>query len=130
MRTQAIPVASLDDLVLFRAEFYDCLSARADALFELTDAVLCTGGPVTTLVELCLAGVHRRGHGALYDGMNAGRVEIARLRRVAGPYCAATRWRWADQASRRCQHWLRPAAETSDERLFCHTTPEGKVRRR
>lgn len=82
---QAIPVASLDDLVLFRAEFYDCLSARADALFELTDAVLCTGGPVTTLVELCLAGVHRRGHGALYDGMNAGRVEIARLRRVAGP---------------------------------------------
>lgn len=60
--------ASLDDLARFRVDFYGCLTARADALFELTDAVLCAEGPVRTLVELCLAGVHRRGHGALYDG--------------------------------------------------------------
>ncbi len=35
------------DLVGFRREFYACLTARADALFELTDAVLCADGPVT-----------------------------------------------------------------------------------
>lgn len=29
----------------FRVEFYECLYARSDALFELTDAVLCADGP-------------------------------------------------------------------------------------
>lgn len=32
----------------FRAGFYGCLTARADALFELTDAMLCADGPVKT----------------------------------------------------------------------------------
>jgi hypothetical protein len=34
------------DLAGFRRELYDSLTARADALFELTDAVLCADGPV------------------------------------------------------------------------------------
>ncbi|MFC3890268.1 hypothetical protein ACFOWZ_02180 [Lentzea rhizosphaerae] len=34
------------DLPWFRREFYRCLSRRADALFELCDAVLCADGPV------------------------------------------------------------------------------------
>jgi hypothetical protein len=55
----------LDDLAVFRCAFYDCLTLRADALFELTDAVLCADGPVTTLVGLTLAAEHRRGHGGL-----------------------------------------------------------------
>ncbi|TXS54759.1 transposase, partial [Streptomyces sp. sk2.1] len=46
---------ALDVLSRFRVEFYECLYARADALFELTDAVLCADGPVKTLVELSLA---------------------------------------------------------------------------
>jgi hypothetical protein len=58
---------SLDDLDTLRGAFYDCLSLRADALFELTDAVLCAEGPVSTLVGLTLTAEHRRGHGALYD---------------------------------------------------------------
>ena len=33
------------DLVWFRAAFYGCLTARADELFELTEALLCTDGP-------------------------------------------------------------------------------------
>ena len=65
------------DLARFRQVFYGCLSARADALFELTDAVLCSGGPVTSLPELSLCGVHRRGHGGMYDGLACGRVEVA-----------------------------------------------------
>ncbi len=60
------------DLARFRQVFYGCLSARADALFELTDAVLCSGGPVASLPELSLCGVHRRGHGGMYDGWRAG----------------------------------------------------------
>jgi hypothetical protein len=57
--------ASLGDLDAFRGAFYDCLSLRADALFELTDAVLCAEGPVSTLVGLSVTAEHRRGHGAL-----------------------------------------------------------------
>jgi hypothetical protein len=66
----------------FRRELYWCFAAWADALFELADAVLCADGPVKTLVGLRLAPEHQRGHGALYDAVNCGRVHIARLRRV------------------------------------------------
>ena len=44
--------AGRGDLAWFRREFYASLVARADALFELTDGVLCADGPVTSLVEL------------------------------------------------------------------------------
>ena len=71
--------ASLDDLRRFREVFYDCLLARADALFEVTDALLCVEGAVTSLVELTLTAEHRRGHGALYDGLNCGRLDTDRL---------------------------------------------------
>ena len=30
----------------FRGELFRCLTARADELFELADAVLCSDGPV------------------------------------------------------------------------------------
>ncbi|MEV6138680.1 hypothetical protein AB0L63_21980 [Nocardia sp. NPDC051990] len=46
----------------FRRSFRDCLTARAETLFELTDAVLCKNGPVTILVGLSLVGEHRRAH--------------------------------------------------------------------
>src|SRR5437763_4004405 len=74
--------AALGDLSGFREAFYPCLTARADALFELTDAMLCADGPVRSLVELSLVGEHRRGHGAMYDALNHGRVEPERLRRL------------------------------------------------
>jgi hypothetical protein len=37
-------VEPLSVLSRFRIEFYDCLYTRADTLFELTDATLCTDG--------------------------------------------------------------------------------------
>ena len=76
------PRSGRGDLAGFRREFYASLTARADALFELTDALLCADGPVTSLVELTLVAEHRRGHGAMYDALNAGRVEPERLRRA------------------------------------------------
>src|SRR6476620_6463648 len=65
----------------FRREFHTCLTARKDDIFELADAVLCADGPVRDLAGLSLAPEHRRGHGALYDAVNHGRVDIGRLRR-------------------------------------------------
>src|SRR5690348_16930005 len=69
----------------FRGEFYRCLARRGDALCGLADAVLCGDGRVGDLAHLSLVPEFGRGHGALYDGLAAGRVEIGRLRRaVAG----------------------------------------------
>jgi hypothetical protein len=43
--------------------------------------VLCADGPVKDLAALSLAPGHRRGHGALYDAVNHGRIDLGRLRR-------------------------------------------------
>ena len=56
----------------FREQLLGCLTARADALFELADAVLCADRPVRSLVQLSLEPEFRRGHGALYDALAAG----------------------------------------------------------
>ena len=93
-------VEPITGLCRFRDGFYSCLGARADAQFELTEALLCADGPVRSLVDLSLAPEHRRGHGALYDGLNHGSIEVARLRRgVAG--AAAAAGRGPDRAGRR-----------------------------
>jgi hypothetical protein len=119
-------VASLAVLSQFRTDFYHCLTARADALFELTDAVLCTDGLAKTLVDLTLAPEHRRGHGALYDGLNSGRIELARWRRSLSalplPRTAEGRIVLAVDVS----PWLRSDAPTSAERLFCHVYGRAK----
>jgi hypothetical protein len=63
----------------FREQLLGCLTARADALLELADAVLCSDRPVRSLVQLSLEPEFRRGHGALYDALAAGRVDDERL---------------------------------------------------
>jgi len=55
-----------------KEQFYACLTGRADALFELADAVLCADGPVRSLVGLSLMGVHRRGARVAVRGDGAG----------------------------------------------------------
>src|SRR5213593_3900218 len=59
----------------FRARLYACLTTRADACFELCDAILCADHAVTSLVQLSLVPAFRRGHGALYDALAAGRID-------------------------------------------------------
>jgi hypothetical protein len=70
---------ALERLREFRSRLYDCLALRADALFELADAVLCADHAVTSLVQLCLEPESTRGHGALYDALSAGRTDDERL---------------------------------------------------
>ncbi len=77
MTDRAEAFEALSDLC---EQFYRCLSARADALFEVTDALLRTDGPINTLVGLSLAPEHRRGHGAPYDALNHGRTDVESLR--------------------------------------------------
>jgi len=117
------PLAVLSRL---RREFHACLTARRDEIFELADAVLCTDGPVKTLAALSLAPEHRRGHGALYDAVNQGRIDITRLRRSLAalplPRAADGRLMLAVDVS----NWLRPGAATSPDRLFCHVYGRGK----
>jgi hypothetical protein len=110
----------------FREDFYACLHARRDELFELVDALLCADGPVTTPVDLTLLAEHRRGHGALYDALNRGRIDAGRLRRTLAalpqPKVADGRLVLAVDVS----NWLRPDAPCSAERLFCHTYGRGR----
>ena len=106
-------------LSVFRQDFYRCLTKRADAMFELCDAVLCAPGPVTSLPETMEA-VHRRGHGAMYDALAAGEVGVASLRMsLAGlvlPRTSQGRLRLAVDVTA----WPRPDAECSPQRSHCH----------
>ncbi|CAG6397594.1 transposase [Streptomyces cocklensis] len=104
----------------FREDLYACLPRRGDALFELCDAMLCDDGPVASPVDLTLLAEHRRGHGALYDALNHGRIDVDRLRKALAvlpqPKAADGRLVLAVDVSA----WLRPDAPTSPDRLFCH----------
>jgi hypothetical protein len=116
---------ALERLAGYPVGVLQCLTARADALFELTDAVLCADGPVTSLPELSLAWVFRRGHGAMYGALAEGRVDITQLRRtLAGmdlPRDAQGRlWFGVDVTP-----WPRPDAECSPGR--CHCWSPGSV---
>lgn len=119
-----VPVAAegsgLEALVAFRAGVYGCLTGWADELFELVDAVLCLDGPVTSLPELSMASVHRRGHGTLYAGLSCGSIAIGRLRMALAaldlPRSGDRQLKVAVDVS----PWPRPDAECSPERLHCH----------
>lgn len=104
----------------FREDLYACLTRRGDTMFELCDAMLCEDGPVTSPVDLTLLAEHRRGHGALYDALNQGRIDVGGLRKALAvlpqPKAADGRLVLAVDVS----PWLRPDAPTSPDRLFCH----------
>jgi DDE superfamily endonuclease len=107
-------------LAEFRWAVYRSLARWPDALFELADAVLCTPGPVTSLPELSLLGVHRRGHGSTYAALADGRVDMDRLRMaLAGldlPRGGDGQLRLAVDVT----PWPRPDAECSPQRCHCH----------
>lgn len=116
----------LAELSRFRGEFFSCLTARSDALFELADAVLCSDGPVRSMAELSLVGEHRRGHGGLYAAVSKGRIDAARMRQALAsvPLPRAAGGRLILAVDVTC--WLRPDAHTSPERILCHTYGRGK----
>ncbi|HET7517073.1 MAG TPA: transposase [Actinomycetes bacterium] len=74
-----MPTSSLARLGAFRTELHACCSRRADALFELGDALLCTQA-FSSLPHLSLEPIHRRGWGSAYAALACGRVDVERLR--------------------------------------------------
>ncbi|MDP9375486.1 MAG: transposase [Chloroflexota bacterium] len=107
-------VAAEHALRRFREDFYRCLGRRADALFELTDAIL-VGGPQPSLAYLSLAAPHRRGWGSLYAALREGQLGADRLRALLDRHAPhADQPVYAVDAS----VWPRCEAETSAERGY------------
>jgi hypothetical protein len=77
-----MPTSPLARLGAFRAELHACYSRRADALFEVGDALLCAQTPLPSLPHLSLEPVHRRGWGSVYAALARGRIDTERLRDV------------------------------------------------
>ncbi len=125
---KGLAAEAADRLREFRGELYGCFGRRADELFELTDALLCAEGPVSTLVGLCLAPEHRRGHGALYDGLNHGSVDVDRLRRRLAQLPVPRMFGGRIVLAIDATPWLRPDAPCCPQRLFCHVYGRGRGR--
>jgi len=75
-----MPSSPLVRLDRFRAELHACFTRRADALFELGDALLCAQTPLPSLPHLSLEPVHRRGWGSVYAALARGRIDTEQLR--------------------------------------------------
>ena len=105
-----------DVLRAFRQSLYECFQRRADALFELTDAVL-TASAVPSPAHLSLQPSHRRGWGSLYAALDRGRIDAEALRRLLArhplPTGSETPVFAVDMSV-----WPRCDAESSPERGF------------
>jgi hypothetical protein len=74
-----MPPSPLARLGAFRDQLHACFARRADALFELGDALLCAPA-VPSLPHLSLEPVHRRGWASIYAALASGRIQVERLR--------------------------------------------------
>jgi hypothetical protein len=73
------PATASSSLREFHARLHGGFVHRADALFELCDAILTTG-TVPYPAHLSLAPVHRRGWGSLYAALSKGAIDEEALR--------------------------------------------------
>jgi hypothetical protein len=116
--SMAVLSAAEERLAGFRAGWYGCLGRWADTLFELTDAVLCADGPVTSLPRLSLEPALRRGHGSGYAALARGRVDAGALEDLLACFRPAG---WPLVFAVDATTWPRVAAETSPGRgLYYH----------
>jgi hypothetical protein len=65
----------------FRGRLHAAFGRRTDALFEICDAILCTG-VVPSPAHLSLAAVHRRGWCSLYAALANGRIDDEKVRKL------------------------------------------------
>ncbi|MDP9792624.1 hypothetical protein J2S43_001136 [Catenuloplanes nepalensis] len=102
------------ELRRFRGEVYDCFDRRADALFDLIDGI-CEPVAVAGVAHLSLVPGARRGHGAGYAALSAGRIDEDLLRDVL-----ASAWprSWRPDFAIDGSVWARCDAECSPGRGF------------
>lgn len=106
----------MEALRAFRNEVYTLFGCRRDALFEILDAVL-SASSLETPAHLSLTPTCQRGWGSLYDALNAGTMDLARLETLVASYPRESSATWyAVDAS----VWPRCDAETSPERGYYH----------
>ena len=110
-------IQSLNDLRAFRNSLYRCFERRADALFELADALL-TASAVPSPVHLSLAPVHRRGWGSLYAALSRGRIDEGSLRELLARYACAGDASHAPVYAVDVSVWSRCDAEASPGRGY------------
>jgi hypothetical protein len=88
-----MPTFPLARLGAFRAELHACFTRRADALFELGDALLCAEA-FPSLPHLSLEPVHRRGWGSIYAALARGASTSSGYATCSlAPCHPPTRWR-------------------------------------
>ena len=111
------PSDSLDVLRTFRDSLYECFERRADALFELTDAIL-TAGVLPSPVHLSLQASHRRGWGSLYAALRRGRIEEEAVRKLVVHHPLLQERPTAPVYAVDVSVWSRCDAEASPERGY------------
>jgi hypothetical protein len=77
-----------ETLKSFRGQLYGAFTRWGDALFELTDALLCAGA-VSSVPSLSLEPEFTRSHGSLYKALAKGRIDEDRLRSLLVGHRAA-----------------------------------------
>ena len=108
----------VEELVKSREQLYGCFGRRADALFELCDAVL-TADSVPAPVHLSLAPVHRRGWCSLNAALGKGRIEAEALRDLlAGQHVGGSAKERPAIYAVDTSAWPRCDAECSPERGY------------
>ena len=98
----------------FRDDLYACCYRRADALFELADALVAAGA-LPSPVHLSGEPVHRRGWGGLSAALRYGRLDETGLRALLPCHPLAD---GQPVYAVDCSVWPRCDAETSLERGF------------
>jgi len=112
MRSSDQAITELRD---FRSSLHQCLSPWGDALFELTDAALCSPTPVGSVPSLSLEPEFRRSHGSLYKSLADGDVADGRLRELLVKHRPKN---WPLVFAVDASTWDRCDAECSPERGF------------
>ena len=105
-------------LSTFRDGFHRCLTRWGDALFELCDAALCSGGPVASVPSLSLEPEFRRSHGSLYKGLMRGRLDEERFKELLVEHRPTG---WPEIFAVDASTWDRCDAECSPERGFYYS---------
>ena len=105
-------------LCAFRRSFYECLHRRADALFELADAILSADGATPSPAHLSLQASHRRGWGSLYAALDHGRIDEEALRKLLARHPLASASPSTPVYAVDVSVWDRCDAECSPERGF------------
>src|SRR5262249_6542938 len=106
-------------LQAFRQELYQALRRRADALFELSDAVLTAAGPLTA-ARLSLEPAFRRRWPSASDALSDGSLEVGRARALVGAALADQELSGPEVWALDGTVWPRPAAKTSAGRTYAH----------